>query len=139
VPSGVGPVPVAAVHRQLSDAFVKIVVLDGTDVTTVCHVGRSVSRHIQTALEERDPVCVVPKCEVAHGLEDHHWDVPYAECGTSTLAGLARICSWHHGLATYEGLVLGGGAGAWEWSEPPGGAAFETGPPGSGTGFRDTG
>ncbi len=131
---GVGPVPVAAVHRQLSDAFVKLVVLEGKDVTTVCHVGRSVSRHVQSALEERDPTCVVPKCDVAHGLENHHWDVPYAECGTSTLAGLARVCSWHHGLITYEGYELTGGAGSWEWREPPGGATFETGTP-----FRDTG
>jgi hypothetical protein len=131
---GVGPVPVAAVHRQLSDAMVKIVVLDGKDVTTVCHVGRSVSRHVQSALEERDPVCVVPKCDVAHGLQNHHWDVPYVECRTSSLVGLARVCSWHHGLITYEGYELTGGARSWEWREPPRGSSFETGTP-----FRDTG
>jgi len=131
---GVGPVPVAAVHRQLSDAHVRIVVVDGHDVTTVCHVGRSIPRHLQSALEERDPVCVVPDCEVGAGLENHHWDVPYAECKTSTLAGVARLCSWHHGFATYEGWVLRGGPGAWQWREPHGGCSFETGPP-----VRDTG
>ena len=36
---GVGPVPVATVRRQLADAHVKILVRDGKDVTTVCHVG----------------------------------------------------------------------------------------------------
>ncbi len=131
---GVGPVPVAAVRRQLSDGFIKILVLDGKDVTTVCHVGRSISRHLQSALEERDPVCVVPTCDVAHGLENHHWDVDYVDCKTSSLAGLARVCSWHHKLITYENWELTDRGGSWEWREPPGGAKFETGTP-----FRDTG
>jgi len=131
---GIGPVPVAAVRRQLSDAWIKIVVLEGKDVMTVCHVGRSISTHIQSALEERDPVCVVPKCDVAHGLENHHWDVDYAQCKTSSLAGLARVCSWHHNLITNEGWKLTDRGGSWEWREPPGGAKFETG-----TVFRDTG
>jgi hypothetical protein len=126
---GVGPVPVAVATRQLSDAFVKVLVTDGVDVTTVCHVGRSVPAHVQSALEERDPKCVVPGCDVAHGLENHHWDVPYAECGTSTLAGLARVCAWHHDLLTYDGYVLAGGAGRWEMRAPPGGRFldFDTG------------
>ncbi len=123
---GVGPVPVAEVRRQLSDAFVKVVVLDGKDVTTVCHVGRSISRHLQTALEERDPVCVVPRCDVAHGLQNHHWDVDYVDCKTSTLDNLARVCWWHHNLITYDGYELTGGAGSWEMRAPPGGCSFET-------------
>ena len=53
----------------------------------MCHAGRSVSAHVQSALEERDPVCVVPGCDVAHGLENHHWAVDYAMCKTTTLAG----------------------------------------------------
>ncbi len=71
----------------------------------------------------------MPGCDAALGLENHHWDVPYAQCRTSTLAGLARVCSWHHGLLTYEGYVLTGGAGAWQWRAPPGGCSFETGAP----------
>ncbi len=132
--AGVGPVPVAAVKRQLSDAYVKILVHDGVDVTTVCHVGRSVPAHVQSALETRDPACVVPGCDTGLGLENHHWDVDYAQCKTTSLKGLARVCSWHHGLITYEGWILDGGAGSWRWREPPGGCSFETGPP-----FRDTG
>ena len=65
----------AAVRSQLSEAFVKILVHDGVDVTTVCHAGRTVTAHVQSALEARDPVCVVPGCDVAHGLQNHHWDV----------------------------------------------------------------
>jgi hypothetical protein len=126
---GVGPVPVAVATRQLSDAFVKVLVTDGVDVLSVCHVGRSVPAHVQSALEERDPKCVVPGCDTANGLENHHWDVPYAECGTSTLSGMARVCAWHHDLVTYDGYVLTGGAGSWEMRAPPGGRSldFDTG------------
>jgi len=125
---GVGPVPVAAVRSQLSDAFVKILVTDGEDVTTVSHPGRTVTSRVQSALEERDPTCVVPGCDTAHGLQNHHWDVDYAQCKTTSLVGLARLCAWHHSLVTYEGWELSGKAGSWEWREPPGGCSFETGP-----------
>lgn len=126
---GVGPIPVATVTRQLSDAHVKVLVTNGVDVSTVCHIGRSVPAHVQSALEERDPQCVVPGCDTAQGLENHHWDVPYAECGMSTLAGLARLCRWHHDLITYDGYELTGGAGSWEMRAPPAGRllAFDTG------------
>ena len=123
---GIGPVPVAVATRELSDAFVKLLATDGVDVLSVCHVGRSVPAHVQSALEERDRRCVVPGCERAGGLENHHWDVPYAECGTSTLAGLARVCSWHHDLITYDGFTLGGGPGRWEWHAAPGEALFDS-------------
>jgi hypothetical protein len=126
---GVGPVPVAAVKRQLPDAFVRILLHDGVDVTTVCHMGRTVTAHVQSALEARDPVCVVPGCDTAQGLENHHWDVPYEACKSTSLAGLARVCSWHHNLITYEGWVLEDKAGSWEWRAPPGGCSFETRPP----------
>ncbi|HVA03386.1 MAG TPA: hypothetical protein VMU64_06510, partial [Acidimicrobiales bacterium] len=56
------------------------------------------------------------------------WDVDYAQCKTSSLAGLARVCSWHHNLITNEGWKLTDRGGSWEWREPPRGARFETGP-----------
>ena len=126
--AGVGPVPVAALRRQLPDSFVKILVQRGVDVTTVVHAGRSVPAHLQSALEVRDPTCVVPGCDVAHGLENHHWEVDYAVCRHTSLAALARVCHWHHGLLTYGGYVLRGGPGAWEMRGPPGGDRFETAP-----------
>lgn len=127
---GVGPVSVATVRAQLPDAFIKILVLDGEDVTTVVHPGRGVTAKVQSALEERDPVCVVPGCDVAHGLQNHHWDEDYVVCKTTSLRGLARLCGWHHGLITHEKWELTGTPGAWEWREPPGGATrFETGKP----------
>ena len=131
---GVGPVPVAEARRQLSDAWVKILVVDGVEVSTVCHAGRTVPAHVQSALEERDPTCVVPTCEVGHGLQNHHWDIDYADCKTTDLVGLARVCRWHHDLITYEKWELRPGPEGWEWREPPGGCSFETG-----TVSRDTG
>ncbi len=62
-------------------------------------------------------------------LENHHWDVDYATCRHSTLAGLARVCHWHHGLLTYGGYVLRGEPGSWEMRGPPGGDRFETAQP----------
>ncbi len=136
---GVGPVPVAVVRRQLSDATVKLLVVDAVDVLSVCHAGRTVPAHLQSALEERDPICVVPECDVAQGLQNHHWVVDYVACKTTSLDNVARVCSWHHDLISYEGYVLAGGPGAWEMRAPPDGCSFETGTPlATGTPFEIT-
>ncbi len=115
---GVGPVPVATAERLLGSAFVKIVVKDGVDIATVCHVGRTVPAHVQSALDERDPICVVPQCEVAQGLENHHWVEDFEKCGITSLAALARVCSRHHDRITYEGYRLVGGPGRWQLLPP---------------------
>jgi hypothetical protein len=115
---GVGPVSLATATRVLGDSFVKIVVADGVDVHTVCHLGRTVPAHLVTALEERDPVCAVPPCESDHLLEVHHI-VSFAEGGPTSVDNLVRICRWHHDLITYEKWTLGGRPGAWEWHPPP--------------------
>lgn len=112
---GVGPVPLATVEHLIGDAFARLVVSDGVDVTTVCHLGRTVPSHVRTALEARDPVCVVPDCYNAVALEIDHWQVPYAQGGASELWNLARICQMHHRQKTYEGFTLRGGPGKWEW------------------------
>jgi len=135
---GVGPVPVAVVRRQLSDATVKLLVVDAVDVVSVCHAGRTVPAHLQSALEERDPTCVVPECDVAQGLQNHHWVVDYVACKTTSLDNVARVCSWHHDLISYEGYVLAGGPGSWEMRAPPGGCSFETGTPFETTAPSDT-
>jgi hypothetical protein len=120
---GVGPIPVSTARSLMSDAFVKLLVTDGVDVVTVCHVGRGISSHVRSALEERDPVCVVPGCDVAVGLEIDHWQTPYADGGPTTLANLARLCHFHHAMKTYRGFELRGGPGNWKWEPPP---PFET-------------
>jgi hypothetical protein len=115
---GVGPVPLATANRMLGDAFVKIVVRDGVDVTGVCHVGRSVPAHLVSALAERDPTCVVPRCDATDRLENHH-RVAVIDSGPTELGNLVRICKWHHDMITYDGFTLTGGTEAWEWHPPP--------------------
>ena len=124
--AGVGPVPVATVRRQLSDAAVKYFAVKGTDVLSVCHVGRTIPAHVASALQERDPVCVVPGCSVATGLEAHHWEVDYADCRTTSLAALARICAFHHDLVTYGEYKLEGGPGKWGLRPPPDGDLWDS-------------
>ena len=124
--AGVGPVAVAVARRQLSDAALKYFAVRGTDVLSVCHVGRTVPAHVQSALEERDPMCVVPGCQVATGLENHHWETGYADCKTTSVTGLARVCSFHHDLITYDGYVLEGGPGKWLLRSPPDADPFDT-------------
>jgi polyhydroxyalkanoate synthesis regulator phasin len=116
--AGVGSVSVASARRILGDAFLKFVITDSVDVLSVCHVGRSVPAQVQSALESRDRTCVVPGCAVSHGLENHHWEKAFAECGTSSLSGLARVCSYHHDLISYRGYELTGGPGNWRLLGP---------------------
>lgn len=117
--AGVGPVPVATARRLLPDSFVKILVEDGVDVLNACHVGRLVPAHLQSAVEERDPVCVVPNCDAAHGLETHHYVEDYATSKITSLECVARVCGGHHDMMTYGGFKLIGGPGNWQLVPPP--------------------
>jgi len=111
-------VPLAVARTVLGDAFMKLVITDGVDVQMVCHAGRHVSSFIDTALEERDPVCVVPGCDVANFLERDHWREEFAEGGPTDLPNLCRLCKRHHGLKHNKGFTLRGGPGKWEWIAP---------------------
>ena len=120
--AGVGPVSVARVRKLLPESFVKVVFRDTVEVHSVCHVGRKMTAHMQSGLDERDPRCVVPGCTVAHGLENHHWVEDFASSGTTSLAELARLCPRHHDMISYQGWRLEGGPGAWRFVAPVGSA-----------------
>lgn len=115
---GVGPVPVATARALLGDSVLRLVITEGVDVAGVCHLGRCIPAKVRTALEERDPSCVVPGCDVSHGLEIDHYVVAFADEGPSELWNLARICKAHHLLKTHRGYRLLGGPGAWRWLSP---------------------
>ncbi|MBI4727889.1 MAG: DUF222 domain-containing protein [Acidobacteria bacterium] len=66
---GIGPVPVASARRLAAGGVVKALASRGTDVRTVAHLGRGIPATLRTALETRDPTCVVPGCDVRSGLE----------------------------------------------------------------------
>ncbi len=115
---GVGPIPVATARALAADCILKVLVTKGVDVVAVGHGGRSIPAHLRTALEARDPVCVIPGCSERKGLEIDHL-LPWAEHGPTTLDNLARACRFHHYLKTHHGWVLAGGPGAWTWDPPP--------------------
>lgn len=99
---GVGPIPVAMALELANDAFLKILVTDGTDILCVAHAGRTIPAKLRTALEERDLVCRVPHCDMSFGLEIDH-RIPFAKGGPTNLENLVRICAWHHRQKTYDG------------------------------------
>jgi hypothetical protein len=107
-----GPSPVATARVLASDCFLKVLLTDGIDVTAVAHAGRTISAPLRTALDARDPTCVVKGCDVREGLEYDHV-VPFAEGGPTSKENLVRQCEWHHYLKTHCGYRLVSGHGNW--------------------------
>jgi hypothetical protein len=85
---GIGPIPVDVARRLATDSILSVLVTDGVDVTSVAHAGRTIPGAIRTALLERDPICVVPGCDVREGLEIDHV-LPFTDGGPTSLANLA--------------------------------------------------
>ncbi|MEI8335772.1 MAG: DUF222 domain-containing protein [Actinomycetes bacterium] len=103
--AGVGPIPVATATEYLGEAFLKLLILDGTDIRTIAHMGRALPAKLRTAVQERDLVCQVPTCDVTLGLEIDHI-VPFAEGGPASLENLVRLCKRHHLQKTHDGYRL---------------------------------
>jgi len=114
---GIGPIPVATAQAMAGDAFLAAVLTDGADVQSVTHIGRNIPSRFYTALEERDPCCVVPECGNRHDLQIDH-NQPVYQQGPTKMDNLARLCRWHHHLKTYYRYQLSGKPGAWEWNPP---------------------
>jgi hypothetical protein len=115
---GAGPVSLSQARKIMGETFLKLVIADGVDVATVCHPGRTVAAVIDTALEERDPTCVVPGCNNSYLLERDHWQVAFGDDGPTCLDNLARLCHRHHLDKTHRGYRLEGGPGRWRWVAP---------------------
>ena len=111
---GTGHVPVSIVQSYLDAACLRLVVTNGTDITSVFSFSRTIPSALRTALEHRDRTCVVPGCTSTFHLEIDHI-VEFAKGGPTSLANL---CRWHHGLKTREGYRIDGGPGAWKWVRP---------------------
>jgi len=115
---GVGPVPLATATNVLGESILKVIIGDGVDVTSVCHLGRAVPAHIRSALVDRDEKCVVPGCDVAKGLEIDHYQIAFENDGPTELWNLCRLCRWHHHLKTHCDYAISGEPGSWEWTAP---------------------
>ncbi|HEY3842622.1 MAG TPA: HNH endonuclease signature motif containing protein [Acidimicrobiales bacterium] len=116
--AGVGPVSVATARDLLGESWVKLLVVDGADVTTITSPTRHVPARVEAALFERDIECVVPGCTVGVGLQTHHWRVDFSPGGPTQLDNLCRLCTVHHDLVTTGCWKLTGGPGQWTWSAP---------------------
>lgn len=98
---GAGPVPVPMARDLLNDSVLRVLFHEAGDIRAVSSFGRTIPRALRTALEERDPQCVVPRCEHRLALEIDHI-VPITDGGPTSLANLARLCHHHHFLKTYD-------------------------------------
>ena len=101
----------------MGDAITRLVITNGVDVTTVCHLGRSIPAPLRTAVVDRDRRCVVPGCDSTTGLEIDHWG-DSVDGGPASLENVARLCHHHHQLRTHQGFQLLGGPGRWRWVTP---------------------
>jgi hypothetical protein len=92
---GHGPIPVSVASRLLDDAFIKAVLVGGTDVLAVSHLGRNIPARLRTAVEEMHRECDIDGCNVTTGLEVDH-NQPVEEFGKTELRNLGRLCLHHH-------------------------------------------
>jgi hypothetical protein len=114
---GIGPIPVEVARELAADSILSVLVTDGVDVTTVAHAGRTIPASLRRALIERDPVCVVPGCDVRDRLEIDHVQ-PVILGGPTSLANLVRLCHWHHYLKTHQRHRLEPAKRGWRWVPP---------------------
>jgi hypothetical protein len=92
---GGGPIPVTVAQRIVEDSFVKAVLIDGTDVVAISHLGRLIPARLRTAVAELHRECDVEGCNVTLGLEIDH-NQPVEARGPTALWNLGRLCSHHH-------------------------------------------
>jgi hypothetical protein len=114
---GFGPVPVSVARKMSEDAILKVILTRGVDVVGVAHAGRTIPAHLRSALEIRDPKCIVPRCDVRRNLEIDHRNI-WSRTHVTKLDDLARLCPWHHHQKTFLGYTYRGGPGTWQWIPP---------------------
>jgi hypothetical protein len=81
------------------------------------HAGRTIPAHLVSALEVRDPTCLVPRCDVCRNLEIDHRN-SFGRTQVTKLDDLRRLCRWHHYQKTFLGYTYRGGPGTWQWIPP---------------------
>jgi hypothetical protein len=114
---GIGPIPVSLARRLSEDSILKVLLTKGVDIVAVAHGGRTIPAHLRTALEVRDPKCIVPRCDVRRRLEIDHTG-NWARTRNTSLENSGRLCKWHHYQKTFLGYTYRGGPGTWQWIPP---------------------
>jgi len=103
--AGVGPVSVSAVRALLSDAFLTLVIRNGTDIVNVTHLGRQVTAAQRTALEARGGAC--ERCGSRHLLDIDH-NLGWTLTHDTRVEDLSWLCKRCHDLKTLHDLLLEG-------------------------------
>jgi len=114
---GVGPIPVSVARSMSQDAILNVLVTKGVDVVTVAHAGYTIPAHLRSALDVRDPTCIVPGCDIRRNLQKDHRNT-FNRTRITKLEDLAHLCRWHHHQKTFLGYTYRGGPGTWEWIPP---------------------
>ena len=114
---GFGPIPVTLARQMSEDAILKVLLTKGVDVVAVAHGGYTIPSHLRTALEVRDPKCIVPGCDVRRRLQKDHRNA-FGRTQVTKLEDLAHLCRFHHYLKTFCGYTYRGGPGHWQWIPP---------------------
>jgi len=114
---GIGPIPVTLARQMSEDCILNVLLTRGVDVVAVAHGGYAIPAHLRTALEVRDPKCIVPGCDCRRRLQIDHRNA-FGRTQVTKLEDLARLCRFHHYLKTFCGYTYRGGPGTWEWIPP---------------------
>ena len=93
--AGIGPIPVTVAQRLADDAFLKALIVDGTDVLAVSHLGEGIPARLRSAVEDTYPECCLARCHTNWRLEIDH-NIPREEGGPTELRNLQRLCRYHH-------------------------------------------
>jgi len=114
---GMGPIPVTLARQMADDCILKVLLTKGVNVMAVAHAGYTIPAHLRTALDVRDPKCIVPGCDGRRRLEKDHRNA-FGRTRVTKLEDLAHLCPFHHYLKTFCGYTYRGGPGTWEWIPP---------------------
>lgn len=114
---GMGPIPVTLARQMSEDCILKVLLTKGVDVVAVAHGGYTIPAHLRTALDVRDPKCIVPGCDARRRVQKDHRNA-FGRTRVTKLEDLAHLCPFHHYLKTFCGYTYRGGPGTWEWIPP---------------------
>jgi hypothetical protein len=94
-------VPLTVASEMIENAFVKGVLVDGTEVRRVKHFGRRVPAAVRTALRteamlrDGEVRCAVPGCDRTAGVQWHHVEA-HARGGPTSIDNLEPRCPHDH-------------------------------------------
>ena len=98
-----GPIPADIAKELSNDAFLNVVLHDGTHIATLTRYGRHIPAHLRTALDIGDPPDFTGKkcadCASRHGLQIDHVN-PVANGGPTRLDNLQPRCWKDHQAKT---------------------------------------